>query len=591
MRVLSSFNKGVFLVLVLSVSFLVSFGQNVKPTSVTLNTSNPVSCKGIQYTIGYEWGCVNFQYTGLTYSISGSTIIIDVNFTGGMICQGRISRATNPITLTNVPAGTYSILVRGMLSGTQLGTLTGSQLVVNSCCATKANFNSNSSSFCDGDTLRLTNSSANYSSQNWFKNGTLLDTSKNYKGYISGPGNHAYTLIVSGGACGTDTIVKNVRVLADPELGNDTTLCLGTPLSYSLSKNWNSYNWTDSVSTNTISISKSGSYKVTVTTASSCVREDSVNVNFVGPLLDIGKDTVICSSDSLVIDAGAGTWNSVSWSTGENTPQITASKPGVYVANVENSIGCAFKDSLEISFDKDSILSFSGTDTICSGDSAEITLGNQFAKYLWFDNDTSRIKKLSGAGSFNVTATSDIGCEVQGAKVITALQLPVVDLGNDTALCNDSIYLLSAFRAGIVEYRWQNSSRGSRFEIKKAGQYRVTVTDTNGCQGNDTLIVTYKLCEKEEPVDTTGINGRGAIAKLKYVVYPNPANDVVTIEGIEQAEIQSTRIISMSGETVLERKIDNLQEVELDISSIEFGAYILVIKGKNKFYHFPLIKD
>ena len=47
----------------------------------------------------------------------------------------------------------------------------------------------------------------------------------------------------------------------------------------------------------------------------------------------------------------------------------------------------------------------------------------------------------------------------------------------------------------------------------------------------------------------------------------------------------------MSGETVLERKIDNLQEVELDISSIEFGAYILVIKGKNKFYHFPLIKD
>ena len=135
MRVLSSFNKGVFLVLVLSVSFLVSFGQNVKPTSVTLNTSNPVSCKGIQYTIGYEWGCFNYQYTGLTYSISGSTIILDVNFTGGMICQGRISRATNPITLTNVPAGTYSILVRGMLSGTQLGTLTGSQLVVNSCCA------------------------------------------------------------------------------------------------------------------------------------------------------------------------------------------------------------------------------------------------------------------------------------------------------------------------------------------------------------------------------------------------------------------------------------------------------------------------
>ena len=103
-------------------------------------------------------------------------------------------------------------------------------------------------------------------------------------------------------------------------------------------------------------------------------------------------------------------------STGENTPQITASKPGVYVANVENSIGCAFKDSLEISFDKDSILSFSGTDTICSGDSAEITLGNQFAKYLWFDKDTSRIKKLSGAGSFNVTATSDIGCESSRSK-------------------------------------------------------------------------------------------------------------------------------------------------------------------------------
>ncbi|MEM6264201.1 MAG: T9SS type A sorting domain-containing protein [Bacteroidota bacterium] len=63
----------------------------------------------------------------------------------------------------------------------------------------------------------------------------------------------------------------------------------------------------------------------------------------------------------------------------------------------------------------------------------------------------------------------------------------VVDLGLDTVVCNS--YTLDAGNPG-QSYLWNDSSTSQQITVTQSGTYHVQVTDTNGCTGADTVIVT-----------------------------------------------------------------------------------------------------
>ncbi len=65
-----------------------------------------------------------------------------------------------------------------------------------------------------------------------------------------------------------------------------------------------------------------------------------------------------------------------------------------------------------------------------------------------------------------------------------------VELGNDTLLCFRDSILLDASSPNLI-YQWSDNSTDSVLMVKTPGLYLVTVTDLNGCQGFDQILVSY----------------------------------------------------------------------------------------------------
>lgn len=73
-------------------------------------------------------------------------------------------------------------------------------------------------------------------------------------------------------------------------------------------------------------------------------------------------------------------------------------------------------------------------------------------------------------------------------KTVTVNNLPVVNLGNDTAICANATLTLDAGNAAAT-YLWNDGNTTSTLTVATAGVYAVTVTDTNTCKNVDTVMV------------------------------------------------------------------------------------------------------
>jgi gliding motility-associated-like protein len=71
---------------------------------------------------------------------------------------------------------------------------------------------------------------------------------------------------------------------------------------------------------------------------------------------------------------------------------------------------------------------------------------------------------------------------------VTYDSAPIVDLGNDTTLCDGQSLLLDATITSAT-YLWQDNSTAATLTVTSAGTYWVEVTD--GCAERDTVFVNY----------------------------------------------------------------------------------------------------
>ncbi len=122
-----------------------------------------------------------------------------------------------------------------------------------------------------------------------------------------------------------------------------TTFCEGN----SVSLNANSpvgVVWSSGQTEKSISINRSGNYSVQARDQNGCISAYSpvvavkVNALPVTPTILANPSTVICDGDKVTLRI-EGPY-SVSWSTGESTPQITTDQAGTYSARVQDANGC-----------------------------------------------------------------------------------------------------------------------------------------------------------------------------------------------------------------------------------------------------------
>ncbi len=252
--------------------------------------------------------------------------------------------------------------------------------------------------------------------------------------------------------------------------------------------------------------------KLVVTSSKGCIDSITkpVKVNSVASLTLPFKDTLICSIDTLAVQAigtGSFTWTPAYNIINSNTsdPSVFPKQTTTYVVSVTDAGGCINKDSVKINV-LDSITVNAGADTgICRTDSLTLTAASDGLQYHWIPAtgllNSPDIKNPVARPDTTTTymVTANLGkCEAKDNVRIKVTPYPRATAGRDVTICYGSNTQLSANITG-ASYTWspQNSLSNSNTLTPVANpssttSYILTVLDTLGCPkpGIDTVQVT-----------------------------------------------------------------------------------------------------
>lgn len=206
---------------------------------------------------------------------------------------------------------------------------------------------------------------------------------------------------------------------------------------------------------------------------------------------------------NLSISGGTAAYN-VAWSNGAMTQNLSGLMAGNYTPTVTDANGCT-KVGPTVTITEPNAIegNASVSPILCEGDTngaVDLSPSGGTAPYtfLW-NNGLGSVEDISnlGPGSYSVTITDDEGCtKVEGPFSMTN---PTVITINEnvvmpTAANNDGeIDLMASGGTGPYTYNWTGPGgpyTGEPLLGLSSGEYRVTVTDANGCVAFETYLLT-----------------------------------------------------------------------------------------------------
>jgi gliding motility-associated-like protein len=212
-----------------------------------------------------------------------------------------------------------------------------------------------------------------------------------------------YWVKIGNGICtASDTI--NIFQSVKPQLGNDTSLCMGQHTTLSAPLGGTSYQWSTGATSQTINVSLTGQYWVSVNWGA-CQTKDTINIITIpAPNINLPVSAQICPHDSLKLDPGNISDATYSWSTGAGTQTITIFSGGTYSVTVTNQ-QCSSSDTIIVT----------GTPAnqwekkieLCDVEKYRLDAGIAGARYLWSTGDTTQTIDIKGSGTYWVTINNN----------------------------------------------------------------------------------------------------------------------------------------------------------------------------------------
>lgn len=286
----------------------------------------------------------------------------------------------------------------------------------------------------------------------------------------------------------------------------------------------------------TLIVDEPGIYYADINTAYCSNTTVMITVNQDDDIINIGNDTSICSGNSLTIDASGNGYQSYTWSTGEITSSINTDTAGIYTLNVVQIGGCPATGSLQLSIDTIPNINLNSSYDVCIGDSLVLNAGSNMSSYNWGGMSFNQTYTYyGGSANFVLYITDGNGCQNNKYIGISDLNLPSLELGNDTVICFGQNVFLSA-SPGMDSYLWSTSDTTQNITVSLEGNYSVEITSTNGCKNSDTLFVDTIVC------NTTNLTN---LTTESFSIYPNPSDGEFNY--YSQNNIKSIYVIDASG--------------------------------------------
>lgn len=277
-----------------------------------------------------------------------------------------------------------------------------------------------------------------------------------------------------------------------PDLGEDVSICQGDSILLTSSVLNDQNTWANGTQGISQTVFGTGIYILEGSnTCGSLFDTIEVLDLGLGPNVDLGVDQQFCAGDSVTLIA-TGSYEEVTWSSGEQTSEITIDQAGTYIVNVSNQCGLQ-SDTVVVEQTQEVPQISLGEDMIlCSGDSLLLSPDNTSGTIEWSTGaDESQIW-VSEGGWYSVSVSSSCGISNDSVWIEEIAEISSVDLGPDTLICfvDNWEYTLDLPSDFEGEIQWSNGTTEEAVSYFIAGTIWVTIS--NLCSTvTDTIQVDY----------------------------------------------------------------------------------------------------
>ena len=219
------------------------------------------------------------------------------------------------------------------------------------------------------------------------------------------------------------------------------------------------------------------------------------------PVADfIGTPTIICEGNSVVFtDNSTNSPTSWSWTFAGGTPGTSTLQNPAIVYNTAGIYDVTLIATNARGSDDTTITGYINVNSLptanlgpdqsaCEGETVTLDAGPGVGySYLWSTTETTQTIDVTITGNYSVTITDGLGCTGTDSVNVIFNSNPTANLGPDQSACDGDIVTLDA-GAGYM-YLWSDASTNQTIDVTVAGTYSVTITDGNGCNGTDTIII------------------------------------------------------------------------------------------------------
>lgn len=219
---------------------------------------------------------------------------------------------------------------------------------------------------------------------------------------------YSLTAILPGGCIATDSVrVSWLTPPVEPNLGPDRSICIPNSALLEYVEMADSIRWSDGSTGPLFVASSTGTYWVEVF-LNGCSASDTIEMTEFSHQVSLGPDRLMCKGGSYLLQYQSTVpIDSVLWSTGETSTDLTVLSPGIYFVQAYSN-GCPASDTVVIGENEGTELDLGKDTTLCSWQYLILTVEEE-GDVEWSTGDAGHTIIVSKTGNYWVELTDSCG--------------------------------------------------------------------------------------------------------------------------------------------------------------------------------------